>query len=94
MTDINRTKNAVEGWNKRLNNYARYSHPHVHKFIEILKQDMALYRKKIIQINAGNNINSQRTKCGQHIANLTNIVRRFEDDQAKLINHNAFYLTL
>ena len=94
MTNINRTKNAVEGWNKRLNNYARCLHPHVHKFIEILKHDTTLYRTKIIQIYAGNNINSQRTKSSQHTANLANIVRRFEDDQAKLINHNAFYLTL
>ena len=94
LTNINRTNNAVEGWNNQLNNYARCSHPHVHKFIEILKQDMTSYRTKIIQIYAGNNINPQRTKYRQHSTNLINIVQRFGDNHAQLIDNIALYLTL
>lgn len=94
MNESNRTNNAVEGWNNQLNNYSKCSHPHLHKFIQVVKDDMTAYRTKIIQIRSGANLQPQRTKYKDHSQFLINIVERAEDDVTLLIENMSLRLVL
>ena len=92
--ESNRTNNSVEGWNNQLGNYSRCDHPHLHKFVEVIKEDMTAYRSKIIQIDAGANVPPQRTKYKDHSSVLKNIVERFENDFSKLLDSMSIRLVL
>ena len=73
LNDHPRTNNRVEGWNRRANELADCSHPHVFKLVQIVKQDMLKSHNKIQQANAGQDVPHQRRRCtdlNQRIKNL------------------------
>lgn len=74
LSDINRTNNRVEGWNRRVRDLADCTHPHVYKLIEVLKKDMTNTSQILIEARTGQEPEPQRMSYRNVTDGLKNII--------------------
>lgn len=84
--DINRTNNRVEGWNRRIAEIGDCSHPHIFKFVSILKKDMVNTNQILVEANSGQQPEPQRityrniTERLKNISSTSNFAAMSEND--------------
>uniref|UniRef100_A0A914E583 MULE transposase domain-containing protein n=1 Tax=Acrobeloides nanus TaxID=290746 RepID=A0A914E583_9BILA len=81
LTDSGRTNNSVEGYNHKLNNHFRVSHPPLWDFINGLKKFHESIEADLFDLNAGKDIHKPRPVWEHVEARKRHIVQRY--DRAK-----------
>lgn len=76
-----RTINAVEGWHRIINSFLRKPHPHIYKFMEIMKQQQHKSAIRVAQLQNG--APGQRRK--KHYARVDDTIQRLKQ---QLTNEN------